>query len=441
MRWTTAIFAAFILICLTFPTPAPAQQRVPRWDCCALIYSTGRELGWAAALLEYTRIRWRPSQFDPPIYQNLTNAGNLAQESNIACSPQVKAWPNWRQKQLWLQNQIRQLQSQNDHHRKRGHVWGEINNTYGHWSNELSIQAYGQETLRYPTTCATLYFKLGFDLAYSVQSFRQAQESLENEQRALAQQQWKEAQLQRQRALTQMNRAIEHLRRSDRVLDAYQAIQKRLSFEVRCSQIKPAQIQGIIRRTTDRAISFNLLNSNVSVFQTISDQLVNILRQDCVNPPISDWEHCRDRYCPSCAGTIVLNNVSTDPVCQQCLNDRRNQIEACEQGAEPTQPCSDIVGRWRHPRGVVVEFYRDGNRFLGRLIKSIPVLDQRGFTVGEVLNRVEWKQGTKCTYTGTAKQYRAPGNPYTIEETYTVEGNQMIIRNKSAVGRWTRVGL
>ena len=99
------LLIALILLTLTLPGAgiARAQNTRPiQPDCCALVYSTGRWLGWAASLLRVTRIRTRPDRFDRIILDCLSNVNPNVQRSNQQCSQGLPAWPDWRNMQQWM---------------------------------------------------------------------------------------------------------------------------------------------------------------------------------------------------------------------------------------------------------------------------------------------------------------------------------------------------
>ena len=203
MKRARIFLSALVLVFLSLATPAAAQQTIPRWDCCALIYSTGRWLGWSGALLDYTRERTAPSVYDNVILSNLRNAGLNCQSANNVCSSGVEAWPDWQAKQLWLESQIRLMQSDVYHKLKRNQVAGQINTAYGVWSGELARYRYRQnnfDQIVNRPTCAMYYFQIGFDTAYAVQAYRQAQEAVNGGNQQVA--------------LQQMAAAVNHLRRA-----------------------------------------------------------------------------------------------------------------------------------------------------------------------------------------------------------------------------------
>jgi hypothetical protein len=183
------------------------------------------------------------------------------------CSAIVPAWPSWRQKQRWIEGQITQLQSNVEHHRKRAEVYHSINNTYGRWSDELSWQDFNGRKIK-QVTCSTCYFKLGFDLAYTSQAYRQAQEALGVPDAQMAQR--------------QMQLAVQHLKRARGVLKDYRAIQSRISFQVRCSNLVALNPNQRIDRIVSRAINPTTLNRNLTEANSLWRQVFDTIRADCV---------------------------------------------------------------------------------------------------------------------------------------------------------------
>lgn len=98
-----ALLAGMLLL------PEKRLTAQPEPDCCFWICSTGRFLGWADALLEYTRPRERPSVLDQVILDQLTEASRSVERAAIFCEPHIPAWPGYRQKQQFLNLQIQEM--------------------------------------------------------------------------------------------------------------------------------------------------------------------------------------------------------------------------------------------------------------------------------------------------------------------------------------------
>ncbi len=261
-----------ILLSVSMPVTTHSQTSRPiEPDCCFLIYGTGRWLGWAASLLEYTRIRTRPVVYDQAIVDCLNKVNQSLEATNWQCGSALEAWPDWRYKQRWINLQISKLRTPStglvSHHDNRNQVWRQIEQAYHTWANDLSVQRFNGETLK-QVTCSTCYFKLGFDTAYAGQAFRQADESFKfgNYERG-------EEQL--QRAKSYLGRALEDLR-------AYYAIQRRISFSIRCVDLSALHLGSRINRITNSAL--NKYNYRVYMDDALrlSDEIADTLRHGCL---------------------------------------------------------------------------------------------------------------------------------------------------------------
>ena len=240
-------------------------------DCCFLSYGTGRWLGWAASLLEYTRIRTRPVVYDQAIIDCLNKVNQSLEATNWQCGSNLEAWPDWRHKQQWINLQIIKLKTPSaglqSHHENRNQVWRQIEQTYHTWADDLSVQRFNGETLK-QVTCSTCYFKLGFDTAYAVQAFRQADESFKFGK-------YKRGEEQLQRAKSYLGRALDDL-------GAYYAIQRRISFSIRCVDLGSLNLESRINRITNSHL--NKYNYRVYMDDAIrlSDEIADVLRYGCL---------------------------------------------------------------------------------------------------------------------------------------------------------------
>jgi len=262
---------AFVLL-LALPAASPAQAAIGP-DCCALLFSTGRWLGWAASFLEYTREREAPSPADAPMLQGLRLAGDNAAAANRSCLQGLQAWPDWRQKQLWLANQIAELQRPSDpvksHKYRRQLAQSAIGTTYELWGRELSRQRLDGDLLQQPT-CATWYFKLGFDLAYATQAFRQADESLLNRSRStdsFMRNRYSQA------ALHQLNQTRLRLSKALTVLQSYGDT---------CADIGLDGLKQLIQNIASRPPSFSSYQQELQVVNNASDRIGQLLLANCV---------------------------------------------------------------------------------------------------------------------------------------------------------------
>lgn len=383
-----------LLICLLPLAPASAQNIIPGPDCCANIYCTSAWLGWSAALLEYTRERRRPEPEDQEIYRYLTQATVYIPRAYQTCSSIVPAWPNWRQKQRWVNNQIATLQSEVNHHMKRGLVYSRINSTYGQWSDELSGQSFNGQIIN-QVTCSTCYFKLGFDIAYATQAYRQAQEAW-----ALADQTqgYLRAEYIRS-AQRQMNLAVQHLRRATGVMRSFWAIQRRISFRLRCSGLVVFNLDQRLAAIVNRGINRSTLAINYREANAIHQQIGDLLLRDCV--PDDDGgggtpEECRNHHCPMCTGSVVLLGQAASPECQSCLDRKKAQIVRCiREGGGRSEKISTWVGTW-----AVRSHHRSGPARGGRYNSRLTV------RITSSGSYVVWNNETlRCTITGNTLKF------------------------------------
>ncbi len=262
----------WVVVALSIPGIAYSQQyRSIDPDCCFQIYGTGRWLGWAASLLEYTRIRTRPVVYDQAIINCLNKAIANVEAANLQCGSRLQAWPGWRQKQNWLRYLIRKLQTPStaskSHRQRRVEVWRSIEQAYGTWADALSIQVVDGRAL-HQMTCSTCYFRLGFDTACAAQAFRQAEESFRYGRD--------------NRAIQQLHRAQGYLERAQKALRDYRALQRRLSFSVRCVNLDALRLEERMQRIS-RNISLNKYNYGPYMDDAIrlSDDIVPVLRRGC----------------------------------------------------------------------------------------------------------------------------------------------------------------
>ncbi|MEN8118675.1 MAG: hypothetical protein ABFS16_16950, partial [Bacteroidota bacterium] len=328
------IFTRLILIQLfiynIFVVNSTTAQQQDSPDCCAWIYSTGRFMGWADALLEYTRPREAPSPFDLIIYEQLQEASVAVERAANSCAPHIPAWTSWRQKQSYLAYQLKELQNTTNHKFKRGRVYTQINSTYNSWANELSIMMYNGEVLN-NTTCATCYFRLGFSTAYASQAFRQAEEALvrNNDEKE---------------AKRQMKLASGYLTRTKKVLITYDEIQQPSgSFIIRCANLNNLDLENRISSLIRNSASPNNVKDCIRQANSISDDIMEAVSRDCIfnsnqqNNQSNDddnnsYEYCRSKYCPECDNSIILLDVAADEKCQECLDKKKDLIFQCMNG-------------------------------------------------------------------------------------------------------------
>ena len=254
------------------------KPRTTQWNCCVLIFSTGRWLGWSAALLDVTRDRQRPDPFDRAIIRCLENVNPNLRGANQQCGQRTEVWPGWRVKQKWIETQIRELQTPSNslksHHTRRNEVRQRIENTYITWGNDLSTQFLNGRRLKQPT-CVTYYFQFGFDTAFASQAFRQAdglfrEFLIRKDQKLLG------------KGNIQIGRAQYHLRRVQKALEDYYHIQRRISFPVRCVNFSNINLDARIARIVSAKITINNYRSYKDEVDRISDDIGSVLQNICV---------------------------------------------------------------------------------------------------------------------------------------------------------------
>lgn len=330
--------------------PGKRLTAQPEPDCCFWICSTGRFMGWADALLEYTRPRENPSFLDQIIFDQLTEASRSVERAAQACEPHIPAWPGYRQKQQFLTLQMQELAEVTNHHFKRDRVYHMIDNTYNAWANELSVMKYNDEILN-RTTCSTCYFQLGFSTAYAVQALRQAQEAL------VLNRDEKEAKRQVQQAVSFYYRTLA-------TLNVYDDIQRSTgSFFIRCVDLTTLDLQSRLEALIAATRDLSRLESLITEGNAISDGIQEAMRFGCGvlpqpvnagndpnNPsnnagsPGNSYNHCRSRYCPECDRAVTLLEVSVSEACEECLRKNRLLIEACMEGSLPATPGGQTPG-------------------------------------------------------------------------------------------------
>lgn len=279
MTRKTAIVLAFGLL---LPLAAVAQWVVPRPDCCPRIYDTGRWLGWASAMLENAREMGEPTADQEDIVNCLRSAGLSAEAAYRACSSGVPAWPEWKQKQLWLDAQIAELRHPGNSTKQRWMRWelaaSAIDTAYGQWADAISWEKVDGR-MQKRRTCGTCFFQLGFDLAGATQAFRQAFAA--NAARDL------------QATLRALNRTRLRLKKALIVLEAYAAIRGRNAAVAGCPDFGQADLEKSIRNITLTAPSMTRAGEEMDFVSFRSDEVGRLLADNCVaggqgTPPAAD---------------------------------------------------------------------------------------------------------------------------------------------------------
>ncbi len=256
---------------LAWPSASSAQQIVPERDCCVQIYSTGRWIGWAASFMEATRMRQAPSQFDEPMFEFLQRAGDGLRIANRSCTPnQIEAWGGWTAMVAQLNALAGKLRDPREHLIKRRQIYVYLQGAYNSWGNALAVMQVNRRTIR-QTTCATLYFRLGYATAYAAQALRHANEQFNRNNDLLEGQH-------------QMDMAVRHLRLTMQLLDQYDAIQLTPlgDFMIQCVGLRTDAIRQDVQRLIDNAENINMLGPNIQLADNISNAIADVLTNGCV---------------------------------------------------------------------------------------------------------------------------------------------------------------
>lgn len=172
------------------PAPSPGGNRSgrparpsggPRWDCCWQIWGTGCNLGWATALLRYTRERTRWEPADELIDSFLLAAGRHVQTSYSVCSQLTPAWADWSSRSQLIERNRERFRSTPDSS-TRNQVYQAIQATRL-WGSALNMQAAvvndRTEVIGHRSTCAEKYFELGHHISYAQLTLKIADEWLQ----------------------------------------------------------------------------------------------------------------------------------------------------------------------------------------------------------------------------------------------------------------------
>jgi hypothetical protein len=273
MNRKTAIVPGFILL---LSLAASAQSVVPLPDCCPRIYDTGRWLGWATALLQYS-CDLESYAAQEEIVRCLDSAGQSAEAAYRACSSGVPAWAAWRQRQLWLDTQIAELRHPGNSTKSRRMRWqlvaSAIATAYEQWAEILSWEKIDGQIFK-RKTCATCFFQLGFDLAGATQAYRLS--LAVNADRGLS------TTKRMQITLRELNRTRLRLKKSLIVLDAYRAAKRRNAGVSGCPDFGEADLEQRIRAITLEAPSMVRASEELRFVSDRSDGVGLLLAQNCV---------------------------------------------------------------------------------------------------------------------------------------------------------------
>ncbi|MCU0276285.1 MAG: hypothetical protein MUF02_05440 [Acidobacteria bacterium] len=350
MNKRSAILLAFILL----PALAmSAQSVIPLPDCCPRIYDTGRWLGWAAAMLEHARDAGGPIPAEGDIIRCLQSAGQSAQAAYQACSSGVPAWPDWKQRQLWINGWVGELRHPGNSTKQRWMRWelvaSAVATAYGQWADVLSWEKVDGK-MRKRTTCATCFFQLGFDLAYATQAYRLAIEA--NASRDLP------TSKRLQITLRELNRTRLRLKKALAVLNAYRAVKGRNADAPGCPGFGESELERRLRAITLTAPSITRAQEELRYVSFSSDNVGRLLAQNCT------------------AGAAQAAPAAVGPA----LPPSSNQGELAGDWVVHFLSWGHFIGpewesRWaakakeHHPQALVIRFTRDGDEYAGTILR------------------------------------------------------------------------
>lgn len=263
------------LLVLLLPLAATAQFVIPQPDCCPRIYDTGRWLGWASAMLEHARDAGGPIPAEGDIIRCLLSAGQSAQAAYQACSSGVPAWPDWKQRQLWINGWIAELRHPGNSSKQRWMRWelvaSAVDTAYGQWADALSWEKVDGR-MQKRKTCAACFFQLGFDLACATQAYRQAMESNAASGLSMTKR--------LQYTLRELNRTRLRLGKAIAVLDAYAALRPRTTVPG-CPALNEADLAKRLRAIYRTAPSMTRAREEFRFVNDRSDETGRLLAENC----------------------------------------------------------------------------------------------------------------------------------------------------------------
>ena len=160
--------------------PGPPQTRAVAGQPAAYhIFATGSRLGWASGLGQYS-----VGPADGSIIEHLQVAGEHVLWANRESYPPVKAWPNWTanraEMRSWADGLVRDPRNET-----RRQISISANSRAATLADELRYQTMG--TVEHVATCDAAYMSLGYELGYAQQVLGIADEAARNGDAALAQ--------------------------------------------------------------------------------------------------------------------------------------------------------------------------------------------------------------------------------------------------------------
>ena len=176
MRGARALVLPLLLGAAVVPSRVAGQQDPPRQDCCAHLYNTAINLGWASSLLNHVLVPGIPDTgARGAVIADLLRAADHITAARRACSEWNPVWPGSPDLEQRLRQQAGRLQGRGAAGRDLA-VQARVRETY-RWGEELSVGAVGMPTQRValPTpNCDQGYFRLGWLFGYATQTFRMA---------------------------------------------------------------------------------------------------------------------------------------------------------------------------------------------------------------------------------------------------------------------------
>ena len=170
-------FAITLLALATPLTGLVAQQDPPREDCCAHIYNTGINLGWASSLMNHVVVPGVPDTgARAAVMRTFNEPPPTLTASRRACSEYNPIWVSSPNHETWLGQQAGRLGGPTRSASTDRSVQSALRDTYK-WAEELGVGAIGRPTQRFELrtpSCDEGYFRLGWLFGYATQTLRMA---------------------------------------------------------------------------------------------------------------------------------------------------------------------------------------------------------------------------------------------------------------------------
>jgi hypothetical protein len=224
-----------------------------------------------------------------------------------------------------------------------------IDTAYGRWADILSWEKVdGQMQKR--VTCATCFFKLGFDLALATPAYRQALAA--NADRSLS------TTKRLQFTLRELNRTRLRLKKALTVLDAYRAVKVRNAGAPGCPDFGEAELGRRLRAIALTAPSMTRAQEELRYISNSSDDVGILLGQNCtaegaqtapeeaspVRPPASNQGEL--------AGDWVVHHLNWD----QFIGPEWESRWAAK-------------AKEHRPQALAIRFTRNGDEYVGTILR------------------------------------------------------------------------